>query len=230
MPIVPVRRAVPAPWQGPHACGFPAGRPVPGARESGMPRTTTIRSPQWQRAGLLVALAVVVGVSASAAGPAAPGGRSGPPIPPPRSGRTVVDPAVVPAGGVARCPHCPRGGCRHVRHGGQGHHAGCRDGLCVPSCPVRPAEFGFYGTRWRRWPGQGVVPASAEAATPAVPPKSEVPGADEESPRRPDDEAAAEVAPEPPAPRELPEPDSSEAAPAPEPPAEAAGDPSADAS
>ncbi|MGI9178317.1 MAG: hypothetical protein ACR2IT_10755 [Pirellulales bacterium] len=52
----------------------------------------------------------------------------------------------------------------------------------MPYCPVRPGTFGFYGTQWRRWPGQGVVPVSnEEAATPAVPPKSEVPDADEES-------------------------------------------------
>jgi hypothetical protein len=59
---------------------------------------------------------------------------------------------------------------------------------------VRPGTFGYYGTQWRRWPGQGVVPVSnEEAATPVVPPKSEVPSADEES-----------MAPEP---SELPAPD-----------------------
>lgn len=53
----------------------------------------------------------------------------------------------------------------------------------MPSCPVRPGQFGYYGTQWRRWPAQGVVPASAvEAATPVAPPKSAVPDAEEESP------------------------------------------------
>jgi hypothetical protein len=47
---------------------------------------------------------------------------------------------------------------------------------------VRPEVFGFYGTQWRRWPGSGVVQASNnEAATPARPPRAEVPGAEEES-------------------------------------------------
>jgi hypothetical protein len=55
--------------------------------------------------------------------------------------------------------------------------------------------FGFYGTQWRRWPGSGVVPASNnEAATPARPPRAEVPGAEEES-LAPD--AAAEDLPVP---------------------------------
>jgi hypothetical protein len=79
---------------------------------------------------------------------------------------------------------------------------------------VRPQEFGFYGTQWRRWPGQGVVPVSnEEAAMPAKPPKSEVPQADEESRKQPagelpePDAAAAEPAPEsPPAPTNEPEP------------------------
>jgi hypothetical protein len=115
------------------------------------------------------------------------------PVPPATARRTIVDPAVVPAGG-ARCPHCPGGGCRHGvgQHRARGHHANCRPGMCVPYCPVRPAEFGFYGTRWRRWPGQQVVPVSADAATPAMPPRSEVPGADEESPRRPDEDRAGD--------------------------------------
>jgi hypothetical protein len=106
--------------------------------------------------------------------------------------RAVVDHAVQPAGGAA-CRECGPGGCQH-RQPNHGHHRNCRDGACVPYCPVRPGTFGFYGTQWRRWPGQGVVPVSnEEAATPAVPPKSEVPGADEES-----------IGPKP---SELPEPD-----------------------
>jgi hypothetical protein len=107
--------------------------------------------------------------------------------------RTIVDHAVVPAGGP-RCPQCPGGRCRHGQghHRARGHHPDCRHGMCVPHCPVRPSEFGFYGTQWRRWPGQGVVPVSAEqAATPMAPPRSEVPGPDEESPQRPEDERSS---------------------------------------
>mgnify|MGYP006267001311 CR=1 FL=1 len=109
--------------------------------------------------------------------------------PRPRTARTaVVDSAVVPAGGV--CHGCREGHCRTCRPGG--HHAGCRDGKCHPSCPVRPQEFGFYGTQWRRWPGQGIVPAANEQdATPARPPKSAVPRAEEESPRQRADELPA---------------------------------------
>jgi hypothetical protein len=93
--------------------------------------------------------------------------------------KTIVDPAVAPAGGG--CRQCGPGGCRHG-HGGHGHHSSCRDGHCVPYCPVRPGQFGFYDTRWRKWPGQGVVPASAvQSATPATPPKSSPPGVNEES-------------------------------------------------
>jgi hypothetical protein len=47
---------------------------------------------------------------------------------------------------------------------------------------VRPDVFGFYGTKWRKWPGEGVVQASNnEAATPVRPPRAEVPAVDEES-------------------------------------------------
>lgn len=105
--------------------------------------------------------------------------------------RVIVDHAVTPAGGH----HCGNAGCR-TRHG---HAAGCRDGHCVPYCPVRPSHYGFYGTQWRKWPGQGVVPVSAEdAATPVAPPPSQVPGADEESPQGPADAFAAEPVPEDP--------------------------------
>lgn len=96
----------------------------------------------------------------------------------PQAARTVVDAAVQPAGGAGHAcgPTGCKTGCRH------GHHRDCRDGACVPYCPVRPGTFGFYGTQWRRWPGSGVVPVSNEqASTPAKPPKSSVPGPDEES-------------------------------------------------
>jgi hypothetical protein len=91
-----------------------------------------------------------------------------------QAARTIVDHSVEPAGGA--CRQCGPAGCKH------GHHRDCRDGACVPYCPVRPSTFGFYGTQWRRWPGAGVVPVSNEqAATPSKPPKSSVPGPDEES-------------------------------------------------
>lgn len=88
----------------------------------------------------------------------------------------MVDPAVQPAGGG--CRECGPTGCRHC----QKHHHGCRDGVCVAACPVRPGTFGFYGTQWRRWPGEGVVPVSGTTANmPVQPPKSAVPSVDEES-------------------------------------------------
>ena len=88
----------------------------------------------------------------------------------------IVDPAVVPAGAMS-CTTC--GGHAGGLHG---HHDGCRDGHCAPHCPVRPDRYGYYGTQWRRWPGQQVVQVSNEqAATQAAPPRSEVPGPDEES-------------------------------------------------
>lgn len=95
-----------------------------------------------------------------------------------------VDHAVVPAGGP-HCRHCAAACPLH-----HAHLAECRDGLCAPHCPVRPSQYGYYRTQWRRWPGQGVVPAGAEEAfTPAPPPRSQVPTADEESPRSPTDDA-----------------------------------------
>jgi len=100
----------------------------------------------------------------------------------------------------AGCDECSRGTCRNARHrmmheqkqrpqAGHHAHSACRGGECsrpgCPACcPVRPGRFGFYGTEWRNWPGSGqVVQASYDAAaTPARPPKLEVPTADEESP------------------------------------------------
>ena len=101
-----------------------------------------------------------------------------PPSGPARS--RVSDPAVRPAGG-GHCSSCGPG-CHqpHGRH--HGHHAGCRDGVCVPYCPVRPQQFGFYGTQWRRWPGSEVVQvAGTRDAGPVSPPRSAVPGPNEES-------------------------------------------------
>lgn len=138
----------------------------------------------------LAALVIACGLPSSAAPPLGMEPRPDADASAP-AGRLIIDHAVVPAGG-GRCPHCPGGRCRHAdgMHRSRGHHRHCRPGMCVPHCPVRPAEFGFYGTQWRRWPGQQVVPVSADAATPAMPPKSEVPAADEESPRRPDEEGS----------------------------------------
>jgi hypothetical protein len=46
---------------------------------------------------------------------------------------------------------------------------------------VRPDRFGYYQTNWRRWPGNVVKPAPfEEQAVPISPPKSVVPGIDEE--------------------------------------------------
>jgi hypothetical protein len=91
--------------------------------------------------------------------------------------------------------------------GGDRHHR-CGPG-CEPNCPVRPGRFGFYETHWRRWPGAAPAAAEPAAGTPAAPPRSVVPGADEESPRRPDDalpspdtKPADESTPTPPEPRE----------------------------
>ena len=64
--------------------------------------------------------------------------------------------------------------------GAAGHR--CRDGVCGDHCVARPEVFGFYGTRWRSWPGTSVVQASAaEAATPVSPPRTERPSERAES-------------------------------------------------
>jgi len=108
--------------------------------------------------------------------------------PRPAASRTIVDPALVQAGG---CRGCNAPSCRTCqgRHGG--HHPVCRDGKCHPHCPVRPQEFGFYGTQWRRWPDRQVVPVAHEReGTPALPPRSQVPRGEEEARRATDDVAA----------------------------------------
>jgi len=112
-----------------------------------------------------------------------------------------VDHAVMPAGGghaeQSACSQCRRSACPQCRlpEGRQHGHQSCPHGLCPAHCPVRPDVFGFYGTRWRRWPGSGVVQASNdEAVTPVPPPKAEVPGPREES-LEPDPAAEAMPAP-----------------------------------
>lgn len=112
-----------------------------------------------------------------------------PPISRPMGARpgTVVDPAVMPAGGPV-CRECGAGACPLHR----GHLTECRDGLCAPHCPVRPSQYGFYRTQWRRWPDQGVKQVGAEeAATPVPPPKSLVPSVEEESPVPPAEASAS---------------------------------------
>jgi len=131
-------------------------------------------------------LLALMAVSVQAASPTTASQRRAAAAQQTQAARTIVDHSVQPAGGA--CRQCGPAGCKH------GHHRDCRDGACVPYCPVRPSTFGFYGTQWRRWPGAGVVPVSNEqAATPSKPPKSSVPGPDEES-----------LGPKP---SELPEPD-----------------------
>lgn len=127
----------------------------------------------------------------------------------------VSDPAVRPAGG-AGCQSCGPGGCRQAHGKHHGHHAGCRDGVCVPYCPVRPQQFGFYGTQWRRWPGSDVVQVSTtRGAGPDSPPRSAVPGpneeslnpqADQEPAANPDADAGSVPAPAATAREPLPEP------------------------
>lgn len=62
----------------------------------------------------------------------------------------------------------------------------CRDGRCEPHCAVRPGQFGYYATQWRRWPG-GEPPTSepGDSRTPAPPARSVVPSPEEESPPLP---------------------------------------------
>lgn len=96
---------------------------------------------------------------------------------------------VVLAGGamaIADCRQCGRQDCGKCRPAGGrlGLHCNgqCEQGGCPAHCPVRPDQFGYYATRWRSWPGQGVkqVGHFDPATTPVVPPRSEVPGMEEE--------------------------------------------------
>lgn len=99
--------------------------------------------------------------------------------------------AAVPTKSAPPAPICRSGQCaagkQHQRHAdrceGRCANGNCGKPGCPAHCPVRPDRFGFYGTQWRVWPGQGVVQASfTDAASPVRPPKSEIPSADEESP------------------------------------------------
>lgn len=103
--------------------------------------------------------------------------------------------AAVAGEGSPRCGHCQRSACPQCRLGetAAGRHRECRHGLCPAHCPVRPDVFGFYGTRWRRWPGErGGATTDDDAATPVRPPRAEVPGADEESLPDPDPASSGE--------------------------------------
>ncbi len=147
-----------------------------------LPQVTVRQSSRRLWAGVLIGLAAVEPV-ASAVEPAAVRPQQKPAVRSPK-----VDHAVIPAGGNAAgqsaCGQCQRSACPQCRIA-EGKHPGhrpCPHGLCPAHCPVRPDVFGFYGTRWRRWPGSGVVQVSNDdAVTPARPPKTEVPGPREES-------------------------------------------------
>lgn len=108
------------------------------------------------------------------------------------------DGAVVPAGGLiaarraAQCGGtCGRADCQKCRAAkGCRHHGACGPEVpgCPAHCPVRPDRFGYYQTNWRRWPGQTVVPAAYDdAAVPVSPPRSVVPGPEDEAGSAPDD-------------------------------------------
>lgn len=105
------------------------------------------------------------------------------------SATVSADGGVVLAGGAlanADCRQCGRqdcGKCRPVKDRLAIHCNGlCEQGGCPAHCPVRPDQFGYYATRWRSWPGQGgkQVGQFDPATTPAVPPRSEVPGMEDE--------------------------------------------------
>ncbi len=100
------------------------------------------------------------------------------------SATVIGDGGVVLAGGVvasADCRQCGRQDCGKCRPAADrlGLHCNglCEQGGCPAHCPVRPDQFGYYATRWRSWPGQGVkqVGHFDPATTPVVPPRSEVP-------------------------------------------------------
>jgi hypothetical protein len=105
------------------------------------------------------------------------------------SATVSADGGVVLAGGAlasADCRQCGRQDCGKCRPVGDrlGLHCNglCEQGGCPAHCPVRPDQFGYYATRWRSWPGQGVkqVGHFDPATTPVVPPRSEVPGMEDE--------------------------------------------------
>lgn len=169
--------------------GMVAGRPLASGRSRAQ-----ARGARWPSVLLAAAAVGSALLPATAAEPARFSPSAGRPLQVATkvgpAGGLKVDHAVVPAGGLppqSRCGHGPRVPCPRCMpaegHGpvpGQG--AFSNGGGSMP-CAVRPDVFGFYGTSWRRWPGTGVTPvANEEAATPARPPRIEVPAVDEESP------------------------------------------------
>ena len=112
---------------------------------------------------------------------------------------------------------------------------GCGEcgGRCVGPCVVRPDRFGYYTTRWRTWPGSGVVQAGGvEEMTPVSPPEMVIPSVDEESLPQVDEPPPAQPLPPPPPPGgPLPPGDGGPAtnnAPVVPPPAEPDGEPAVD--
>lgn len=105
-----------------------------------------------------------------------------------RNRRLRVAVALLCLGGGLACTPLPRAAAAECRgpdcKGHQCGGKGCGGKACCPHCPVRPAEFGYYSTRWRRWPSTPQpAPGQPAAPLPAVPPASVVPRVDEESPR-----------------------------------------------
>ena len=137
-----------------------------------------------------------------------------------------LPPRAMPPAPAARQPLAPVTG-QHVRPRVCEACCGeCRGAACPANCPVRPDEFGFYETQWRTWPTETTRRAAEpESLTPVSPPRSEVPGVDEESLQRPAGDMEADMtentAAPLPAPR-IPVPDRRRAADAPEPRTEAA--------
>jgi hypothetical protein len=70
----------------------------------------------------------------------------------------------------------------------------CADGMCYPN----PTTWGFYGTRWRRWPTTQLEPTPADARPPGAPspeiPSFERPPAEDEEQAAPPPTRAAEEA------------------------------------
>ena len=108
---------------------------------------------------------------------------------------------VVQAGGE-ECGGCNRKECRRCGLKQRLHEPLCNGQCggggsgCPAHCPVRPSQFGFYPTTWRQWPGQQVrqVAHLDIEATPVQPPRSEVPGMNDESRGNPNIDPAEEKA------------------------------------